>query len=220
MAWPLVDSYEAVVDSVRAFNEGLDSHPRLRALLSQFRDWYYVPELDEVGPSKFIGYKNMSAAEYIRRHREELDGRETEAILGRWFDGADAGTPEGARVRSRMQQLTAAHRKTPNRKAKTRKPRGWTLSSRNVVAERPAGAYAPTLPLQRTIKSYVRKGDGFYVAECADIAVVTQGATLDDVLQNLQEAVALHLDGEDLAELGLAPNPSILVTMELEPAYS
>ena len=45
-------------------------------------------------------------------------------------------------------------------------------------------------------------------------------ATLEDVLQNLQEAVALHLDGEDLAELGLAPNPSILVTMELEPAYA
>jgi len=74
--------------------------------------------------------------------------------------------------------------------------------------------------LQRTIKAFVRKGDTHYVAECMDIAVVTQGKTLDEVLANLQEAVALHLEGEDLAELGFAPNPTIVVTMELEPVHA
>jgi predicted RNase H-like HicB family nuclease len=39
-----------------------------------------------------------------------------------------------------------------------------------------------------------------YVAECLELTVVTQGATLDEVVQNLQEAVALHLEGEDLQE--------------------
>jgi predicted RNase H-like HicB family nuclease len=51
----------------------------------------------------------------------------------------------------------------------------------------------------------------YYVAECLEIAVVTQGKTLDETLANLQEAVALHLEGEDLATFGLAPNPTILV---------
>jgi hypothetical protein len=33
---------------------------------------------------------------------------------------------------------------------------------------------------------------------------------------NLREAVALHLEGEDPAEFGLAPDPWILLTFELE----
>ena len=53
-----------------------------------------------------------------------------------------------------------------------------------------------------------------------EIPVVTQGATLDEVAHNLQEAVQLHLEGEDIAELGLASNPTILVTLELELAYA
>lgn len=75
--------------------------------------------------------------------------------------------------------------------------------------------------LQHTIKALVRRGeDGYYVAECVEVAVVTQGRTLDETLANLQEAVALHLEGEDLAEFGLAPDPTIVVTMELEPAHA
>ncbi len=69
-----------------------------------------------------------------------------------------------------------------------------------------------------SIKAYIYKGEEYYVAECMDIAVVTQGRTLDETMSNLQEAVSLHLEGEDLAEFDLAPNPSLLVTFELEPA--
>ncbi|OHB42858.1 MAG: hypothetical protein A2545_08010 [Planctomycetes bacterium RIFOXYD2_FULL_41_16] len=70
---------------------------------------------------------------------------------------------------------------------------------------------------QHTIKAFVRKGADYYVAECLEIAVVTQGKTLDETIINLKEAVALHLENEDLSEFGLAPNPTLLVTMELEP---
>ena len=71
---------------------------------------------------------------------------------------------------------------------------------------------------QRTVKAVVRRGENYYVAECVEIAVVTQGKTVDETLANLQEAVALHLDGEDPADFGLVAEPIILVTMELEPA--
>ena len=74
------------------------------------------------------------------------------------------------------------------------------------------------MTLQHNVKAVVWKGETQYVAECLEIAVVTQGATIDETLANLQEAVGLHLAGEDLAEMGLAPNPIILVTLELEPA--
>jgi len=75
--------------------------------------------------------------------------------------------------------------------------------------------------LQRTIKAVIRPGDqSGYVAECVEIPVVTQGETLDAVARNLREAVDLHLSGEDLAALGLAPDPTIVVTLELTLAHA
>ena len=75
--------------------------------------------------------------------------------------------------------------------------------------------------LQQTVKSFIRPGEqSGYVAECLEISVVTQGETLDEVVKNLTEAVSLHLEGEDLAEFGLVANPSILVTLELQPSYA
>ena len=57
--------------------------------------------------------------------------------------------------------------------------------------------------LQHTIKAVIQPGEqSGFVAECIEIPVVTQGATLDEVSANLREAVALHLEGEDLNELG------------------
>ena len=77
------------------------------------------------------------------------------------------------------------------------------------------------MKLQKTIKAVIRSGEqSGYVAECIEIPVVTQASTLDEITQNLQEAVQLHLEGEDLAELGLDANPTIIVTMELEPAHA
>ena len=72
--------------------------------------------------------------------------------------------------------------------------------------------------MAHSIKAFVHKGESYYVAECMEIAVVTQGKTLDETMTNLQEAVALHLEGENLADFDLASNPSLLVTLELEPA--
>lgn len=72
--------------------------------------------------------------------------------------------------------------------------------------------------MRHSIKAFVHRGESYYVAECLEIAVVTQGKTLDETVDNLREAVSLHLEGEDLSELDLAPNPSLLVTLELEPA--
>ena len=71
--------------------------------------------------------------------------------------------------------------------------------------------------VQHTVKAFIRKGQKYYVAECLEISVVTQGKTLDETIANLKEVVTLHLEGEDLSDFGLALNPTLLVTMELEP---
>jgi predicted RNase H-like HicB family nuclease len=72
-----------------------------------------------------------------------------------------------------------------------------------------------------TIQAVIYPGDeSGYVAECLNLAVVTQGKTLDETVQNLREAIQLHLEGEDPRETGLVPRPPILITMEMEPVYA
>ena len=64
------------------------------------------------------------------------------------------------------------------------------------------------------IHGVLSRSAGHFVAECLEIAVVTQGRTLDETIANLKEAIALHLEGEDPASLGLAPSPRLVVTYE------
>jgi predicted RNase H-like HicB family nuclease len=70
--------------------------------------------------------------------------------------------------------------------------------------------------VKRTIQVRIFRGDKQYVAECLDLPVVTEAPTLDELAVNIREAIALHLEDEDLTELGLAADPTILATMELE----
>lgn len=46
------------------------------------------------------------------------------------------------------------------------------------------------------IHAVVLRDGEMYVAECLEIAVVTQARTLDELVGNLEEAVNLHLEGE------------------------
>ena len=62
----------------------------------------------------------------------------------------------------------------------------------------------------------ITKGERQYVAECLDLPVVTEAPTLDELAENIREAIALHLEGEDLAEAGFSEDPTILATMELQ----
>jgi predicted RNase H-like HicB family nuclease len=70
--------------------------------------------------------------------------------------------------------------------------------------------------VKRTIQVRIFRGEQQYVAECLDLPVVTQAPTLDALAANILEAISLHLEGEDLAQLGLSNDPTILATMELQ----
>ncbi len=65
--------------------------------------------------------------------------------------------------------------------------------------------------LRNTVHAIISQGDLYFVAECMEIPVVTQGLTVDETLANLKEAMALHLEDEDLGELGLVPSPTLSV---------
>ena len=88
--------------------------------------------------------------------------------------------------------------------------------SKRIVAERSAQyASKEDAPPRDTIHAVARRSGNWYVGECLEVAVVTQGHTLDELVANLRDAVDLHLDGEDAAALGLVPAPRLAVTYEL-----
>ncbi|MBC8462361.1 MAG: type II toxin-antitoxin system HicB family antitoxin [Deltaproteobacteria bacterium] len=74
--------------------------------------------------------------------------------------------------------------------------------------------------MKKIIQVRISKGEKYYVAECVDLPVVTQGKTLDEVTENIKEAISLHLEGEDLEEWDILPDFSVLVNLELEPVYA
>jgi hypothetical protein len=76
-------------------------------------------------------------------------------------------------------------------------------------------AARPDVAGRDVIHAVVTRADDTYVVECLEIAVVTQGRTLDEALANLRDAVALHLEGEDPATFGLTTLRRIHVSYDL-----
>ena len=65
--------------------------------------------------------------------------------------------------------------------------------------------------MKKIIQARIHKGQKQYVGECLDLPVVTQGTTLDEVTENLKEAIELYLDGEDPGEWDFVAEPSAAV---------
>ncbi len=75
--------------------------------------------------------------------------------------------------------------------------------------------------LSPKVTAIIRSGEQQgYVGECVEISIVTLGNTLDEVVNNLQEAILLHLEGEDPREFGLVAKPSLQIIFELQPEYA
>jgi predicted RNase H-like HicB family nuclease len=50
--------------------------------------------------------------------------------------------------------------------------------------------------MKRIVRVRVLRGDKYFVAECLDLPVVTQALTMDELIENVKEAIALELDDE------------------------
>ncbi len=68
--------------------------------------------------------------------------------------------------------------------------------------------------MKSIIQFRVSKGEKKYVAECMDLPIVTEAASLDKLSKNIQEALTLHMEDEDLSS-EFTSSPSVLVSFEL-----
>ena len=74
--------------------------------------------------------------------------------------------------------------------------------------------------MRHIIQFKIYKGEKYYIGEGMDLPIVTQGYTIDETVENIREALSLHLEGEDLSELDLESRSPILVNFELEPIHA
>jgi predicted RNase H-like HicB family nuclease len=88
------------------------------------------------------------------------------------------------------------------------------LRSPHTVASGREGSEPKNAVRRDVIHAVVHAADGIFTAECLEVAAVTQGSTLDEIVRNLNEVVALFLEGEDLAALGLSDHPRLQVIFE------
>ena len=56
-----------------------------------------------------------------------------------------------------------------------------------------------------------------YVAAAADAPIATEGATFEELYENVRDAVATYFLGDDPAALGFEHAPSILTNFEVSP---
>ena len=120
--YELIDSYWDVLDNVQQFNYDLDSNLELQSKLNQFRSWYYIPDLDQFGPSQFIGYKWMNAADYKGGYP---NGEATERALWRFFRPIQRSHPFRKDLESNLSDLCSKYGKRPNKAYRINMPRDW-----------------------------------------------------------------------------------------------
>ena len=68
--------------------------------------------------------------------------------------------------------------------------------------------------MEKTIKAKIYFDGKFYCAKCLELDVFTQGKTVDETIENLKEAVNLHLEGNNPAQFGLSKEPGLFIMME------
>ena len=98
----LVESTAEVIENAREFGNIINENCIAFDRFSQFFHWYYFPELEVFAPSKFIGYKNTTIANYSGKG----DGGETQVVLRKWFRKLDEDTQEYENVSTKLREFS------------------------------------------------------------------------------------------------------------------
>ena len=115
----LATSPRMVCNAIDRFEKEVHRSPRLAGRLAYARAWYASRDSKgrwRFGPSKFVGYEQLSARQYIELSRNGLDGRRTEAQLRQWFRELDPSTDLHETLASLLSAFLAEHDKTPSSK--------------------------------------------------------------------------------------------------------
>ncbi len=105
-----------VAESVRSFPAALRGSAELQDRLPNARAWYALQDNGRwvFAPSKWAGYKGMTAEWYLNASRDMLDGRKTEKRLRQWFTPVAARSPQHAELQNALAAFLGEYGKEPN----------------------------------------------------------------------------------------------------------
>lgn len=112
----LAQSPDDVVACVLAFPAALRDSAELRERLPYARAWYAVRNdgFWVFAPSKWAGYRRMTAEAYLGNAQASMDGRKTEKHLQQWFSPLDPQSPEHAELHTELAEFLAECGKQPS----------------------------------------------------------------------------------------------------------
>ena len=123
----LATSLNIVRAGITRFRDEVRRNPQLRSRLAYARAWYAHQDENGrwlFGPSKFVGYKGLTAEQYIEQaDKGLLDGRRTETQLKQWFEQLDPATELHEQLSLALSDFLAEHNKAPSRKMRINIPR-------------------------------------------------------------------------------------------------
>ena len=108
----VIESYKEIVENSKTFNTALkEKDTSIIDLLSSFKQWYYIEEIKDFAPSKFIGYRDMTVSTYLTYHTKSLDGRDTEKTLGKYFRKLERGSEVEILLREKLSNKIDSYNK-------------------------------------------------------------------------------------------------------------
>jgi predicted RNase H-like HicB family nuclease len=169
------------------------------------------------------GYWTFKADEVVLRLPHLNESSVRTHIVSRCCINAPKNHPHKWDYFKRMHRGLYAIQRAYRKGKETRRIAAYdkTDSRGGTVARETATPYyaGRSVLMKDTIHAVVLRDQGFYVGECLEIAVVTQGRTLDELVSNIEEAVSLHLQGEDLPRMGINAAPRLAVIYEIPVCY-
>lgn len=104
-----ISTYEAEVARNRGLRGRMRQHPAWYAFKDEVGTWHF-------GPSKFVGYIDMTPDAYLDHAADSLDGKETEPALKAWFDLVDPETDLHAELLAAFTRFAGKHGTGPNKR--------------------------------------------------------------------------------------------------------
>lgn len=118
----LISSVSQAKGNIANYRSFIQAHSDLQERLSMHRAWYAVRKDGGwlFGNSKVVGFIDLTPEIYLAGG---LDGRQTEAVLGRWFEEVAEGDPLYDELWEALSSFLARYGKRPSQLARINVPR-------------------------------------------------------------------------------------------------
>ena len=111
----LVSDIDSALDGIRSMNMHLPNFPHLADRLGQAHAFYVIEQENGeplFGFSKYVGYEKMTPEIYLQTYKD-LNGRNTEHALSKWFEEVRLGTPAYTAFFAKLIDLLSLYGKRP-----------------------------------------------------------------------------------------------------------